>query len=110
MEKKIKTAILILIKNSAANTMSATLADFRRYVKRYLGTSRYSETENDGSEDPLNGIVIKGILSNEEKKNLLDYNDNVILLFIEQDNEDEDIIDDLNTITSSSKQQENENN
>ena len=103
-----KTAIIVLVKNTMNNNISATLADFRRFVKKYLGTSRYLENENDGSEDPVNGIVVKGFLSKEEKKELINYNENnLIILFIEQSENDDDVVDDNNTITSKQKNESN---
>ena len=105
-----KTAIIVLLKNTTGNNLSVTLADFRRFVKKYLGTSRYIEDENDGSEDPINGIVIKGFLSDEEKKELIDYNENnVIPLFLEQNEDEPDVIDDK-TYTIISPKTQNENN
>ena len=86
-----ETAIIILQQNNAD---TKELQEFRVYAKKYIGTSRYKE-ENDSVEGYRNAIIVDEILTNKEKKHLMDYSKNLFVFFLEG----EDILEnDTNTI------------
>lgn len=93
-----ETAIIILQQNSAE---TKELGEFRCYVKRYIGMSRYKD-DNDTLDGYRNAIIVDGNLSDKEKKHLIDYSKGLFIFFLEGD----DILEnDTNTIKS-----QNENN
>lgn len=88
-----ETAIIILQQNAAE---TKEVGEFRCYVKRYIGTSRYKE-DNDTIDGYRNAIVVDGNLSDKEKKHLMDFSKNLFVFFLEGD----DILEnDTNTIKS----------
>lgn len=86
-----ETAIIILIQNGAPLNQ---LEEFKHYIAKYLGLSRYC-SDNDNEEGMQNAVNVEGTLSDKEKDHLMHFNKDIYLFFVECD---EDPFDDNNTI------------
>ena len=90
------TAIVILVKNQS-EYFARVLNEFKTFAKSYLGTSRYDKEETESEDGYKNVVCVKSILTEKEKKELIRFNPDLFVFFLEGE-ENSDIMDDNNTI------------